>query len=109
MKHVYLRQLLEWRVGVAEGWSLPVGNLGKGLKKRLPAELWAGIERCYAGADIADNWGALAQTMAVFRQVALEVGAALGYEYPDELHQHVNAYVASIQQLAASTNQEKTS
>jgi aminoglycoside 6-adenylyltransferase len=32
MKHVYLRQMLEWRVGIEHNWSVPVGLLGKGLK-----------------------------------------------------------------------------
>jgi aminoglycoside 6-adenylyltransferase len=41
MKHVYLRPMLEWRVEVEHGWSIPVGSLGKGLKKRLPSEIWS--------------------------------------------------------------------
>lgn len=99
MKHVYLRPLLEWRVGVATDWSLPVGALGKGLQKRLPAELWAELERCYADAEPEGNWEALARTLALFRRVALEVGAALGYEYPHERHERVSAYVERMRRL----------
>jgi aminoglycoside 6-adenylyltransferase len=99
MKHIYLRQLLEWRMEIDQGWSVPAGSLGKGLKKRLPAEIWAQVEQSYVGARLADNWDALAHTMALFRQVALEVGAHLGYAYPDELHQRVSAYVEHIKQL----------
>jgi aminoglycoside 6-adenylyltransferase len=99
MKHIYLRQLLEWRMGIEHGWSVPAGSLGKGLKKRLPPEIWAQLEQCYAGAGLADNWEALAHTMALFRRVAIEVGAHLGYAYPDELHQRVSAYVERIKQL----------
>jgi aminoglycoside 6-adenylyltransferase len=102
MKQIYLRQLLEWYVGIAYGWSVPVGSLGKGLKKRLPPELWARVEQCYAGAGLADNWAALAHTMALFRQIAIEVGAHLGYAYPDELHQRVGAYVEQIKQMERS-------
>jgi aminoglycoside 6-adenylyltransferase len=99
MKHVYLRQVLEWRMGMDYGWSVAIGSLGKGLKKRLPADLWARVEQTYAGSGIADNWKALEHTMALFRQVALEVGAHLGYAYPDELHERVSAYVEQIKQL----------
>ena len=44
MKHVYLRPMLEWRVEFEHGWSIPVGSLGKGLKKRLPPEIWSQLE-----------------------------------------------------------------
>jgi aminoglycoside 6-adenylyltransferase len=99
MKQIYLRQVLEWRVEIEHGWSVPVGFLGKGLKKGLPAGIWAQLEQTFAGAGVADNWEALARTMALFRQVALEVGEHLGYAYPDELHRRVAAYVEQIRQL----------
>ncbi|MGE5222106.1 MAG: aminoglycoside 6-adenylyltransferase [Omnitrophica WOR_2 bacterium] len=100
MKHKFLRQMLEWRVEIDRGWSIPVGFLGKGLKKRLPPEIWGQVERTYAGAGLADNWEALVNTMDLFRKVAAEVGERLGYAYPDELHQRVSAYVEQIRQMA---------
>lgn len=98
MKHVYLLRMLEWRMERDHGWSVPVRNLGKGLKQRLPAELWTRIEGTYEGAGIAENWAALFRTMALFRDVAIEVGADLGYNYPLGLDERVTAYVRSIQQ-----------
>jgi aminoglycoside 6-adenylyltransferase len=99
MKHNYLRQLLEWRMEIDHGWSVPAGFLGKGLKKRLAPDIWAQVEQTYVGARLADNWEALAHTMALFRQVAVEVGEHLGYAYPHDLHQRVSAYVDQIKQL----------
>lgn len=96
MKHVYLRPMLEWLMGVNHNWSLPTGSLGKGLKKKLPSEIWSQLEAAYAGADIEDNWEALFHTMFLFRQVAMEVGKALGYSYPDELDQRVTDYVQNM-------------
>ena len=98
MKHNYLRQMLEWRMEIDYGWSVSAGFLGKGLKKRLPPDIWAQVEQTYVGARVADNWEALAHTMALFRRVAVEVGAHLGYAYPHDLHQRVSAYVEQIQQ-----------
>lgn len=102
MKHIYLRQLLEWRMEIDLDWSVPAGSLGKGLKKRLPADLWAQVEQTYAGARLADNWNALAHTMDLFRQVAVEVGTHLGYAYPDDLHQRVCAYIDQIKQMGTT-------
>ncbi|MBA3945663.1 MAG: aminoglycoside 6-adenylyltransferase [Herpetosiphonaceae bacterium] len=99
MKHNYLRQMLEWRIERDHGWSIPTGALGKGLKKRLPPELWLQLESTYAGAGIADNWEALFRLMALFRQVAIEVADDLGYTYPHDLDQHVTAYVQSMKDV----------
>lgn len=99
MKHIYLLKVLEWRVQIDHDWSLPVRNLGKGLKKHLPPETWTALEQTYTGADKESNWLALENTMGLFRQVAVEVGEHLGYDYPHELHQRVGAYVGHIRQL----------
>ena len=99
MKHVYLRQLLKWRVEIDHAWSLAVGALGKGLKKHLPTEIWSALEHCYADANLDNNWLALIHTLELFREVAIEVGRSLGYPYPDQLHTRVVAYVEHIRNL----------
>ncbi len=81
------------------GWSVPAGNLGKGLKKRLPAGIWEELEGTYAGAGIEDNWEALFRTMALFRRVATEVADDLGYDYPLDLDRRVTGYVHAIKDL----------
>ena len=98
MKHVYLRPMLEWLMGLHHNWSLPTGSLGKGLKKKLPPEIWSQLEASYAGADTADNWESLFRTMALFRQVAVEVGKGLGYDYLLDLDERVTAFVKDMQQ-----------
>lgn len=97
MKHVYLRPMLEWLVEVKNNWSVPTGWLGKGLKRKLPPEIWSQLEETYAGADASENWEALFRTMALFRRVAMEVGEGLGYAYPLDLDQRIVAYVKEMQ------------
>ncbi len=99
MKHVYLRPLLEWRMERDHGWSEPTDWLGKGLKKRLPSEIWEELEGTYAGAGIAENWEALFRTMALFRRVATEVAEDLNYAYPLDLDERVTAYVRRTRDL----------
>jgi aminoglycoside 6-adenylyltransferase len=97
MKHVYLRPMLEWRMELDHNWSAKPGALGKGLKKRLPPEIWSELEGSFAGADIEDNWESLFRTLALFRRVAQQVGAGLGYAYPLELDQRVTEFVKKMQ------------
>ena len=97
MKHVYLRQMLEWKIGIDHDWSIPVGALGKGLQKRLPPEIWSLLKETYTGADTAQNWESLFRTIALYRLIAVEVGQSLGYDYPYDLDQRVTAYAQEIQ------------
>ncbi len=99
MKHKYLRRMLEWRIERDCGWAEPTDWLGKGLKKRLPANIWEALEATYAGAGIEENWEALFRTMALFRRVAVEVAEDLGYAYPHDLDRRVIGYVRAIRGL----------
>ncbi len=92
MRDVYLRPMLEWRMECDHGWSVPTGALGKGLKKRLPPDLWVELEATYAAAGIEENWESLFRTIAFFRRIATDVGDHLGYAYPDELDRRVTDY-----------------
>jgi aminoglycoside 6-adenylyltransferase len=96
MKHVHLIPMLEWRMERDRGWSEPTGVLGRGLKGRLPPEIWEELEGTYAGAGIAENWEALFRTMALFRRVAVEVADDLGYAYPLDLDRRVTEYARAV-------------
>lgn len=98
MKHVYLRQLLEWYMERDHGWTVPARNLGKSLERRLSPVIRARLVDIYAGGGIAENWAALFLTLALFRDVALAVAADLGYSYPLDLDERVTACVRSIQE-----------
>lgn len=100
MKHIYLLPMLEWRLEIEHGWAMKTGVLGRGLKKRLPPHLWRQLENSYAGAGIEENWEALFNTIALFRQAAQEVAAHFGYAYPHDLDQGVVAYIQQIRRLA---------
>jgi aminoglycoside 6-adenylyltransferase len=100
MKHNFLRRMLDWRVALDHNWSLPTGYLGRGLKKRLPPDLWFELEGTYVGAGIEENWDALFRTLALFRKVAVQVAGALGYVYPHDMDRRVVAYAQRVRGLA---------
>jgi aminoglycoside 6-adenylyltransferase len=102
MKGQMLRRMLEWRMEIEHGWSVKTGVHGRGLQARTRPELWAALEATYTGADVEENWAALFETIALFRQVAQEVGEALGYAYPDKLERRVAAYLQWVQELPSA-------
>jgi aminoglycoside 6-adenylyltransferase len=99
MKAAYLCRMLEWRMELDYNWSIRLGLLGRGLKRRLPPDLWAELEDTYVGAGTEENWAAFYRTIALFRKVANEVGNRLGYAYPSDLDQRVSTYLAWIRDL----------
>ncbi len=94
-----LRRLLEWRLELDHAWSLRPGVLGRGLKQQLPPDLWAGLQATFPGPALEDHWAALSATTALFRRVAREVGAALGYAYPAEIDERMTACLAAVRTL----------
>ncbi len=99
MKHLFLRQMLEWRVQIEHDWAMPVGSLGKGLSRKLPTDIWTEVAETFVGAEAEANWSALEKTMTLYRRVAREVGAHLGYAYPEAMHAALEAYIVGIRGL----------
>lgn len=98
-----LRRLLEWRVELDHNWALRPGVLGRGLKGYLPGDLWAALETTFPGSALEGHWDALYALVALFRRVALEVGAALGYDYPRALDEQMTLFLAAVRALPPKT------
>jgi aminoglycoside 6-adenylyltransferase len=99
MKHLFLRQMLEWRMELDYAWSIPVGALGKGLQKRLPTAIWTAMEGTYAGSGLDENWEALFKTLNLFRDVGEQVAAGLGFEFPHELDRRMRIFLHGYRYL----------
>ena len=99
LKQDHLLPMFEWRIQIDHNWSLKPGPYGRGLKQRLRQDLWAELEQTYTGAELESNWTALFQTINLMRRVAIEVGEAMGFHYPDELEQRVKIYLHRVKNL----------
>lgn len=96
MRYEYLLPMLEWYAVSIHGPHVRIGNLGKGLQKLLPTETWAALVHTYADMDPQANLAAMHAMIALFRDVATKVAAAIGCDYPQELHDRVMAHIAGL-------------
>jgi aminoglycoside 6-adenylyltransferase len=96
-----LRRVLEWRIELDHDWSLLPGVYGRRLERLLPADLAAELHATYTGAAIEENWEALFRTAALFRRVATEVAAALGYRSPIEVDRAMTAQLEAVRRMRA--------
>ena len=99
MKGHDLCRMLEWYMQIDHGWNVRAGAYGRGMKRKLPPEIWAELERTYVGPGGAENWDALFASLALFEKVARAVGEHLGYPFPAELYARVLAYLRRVQAL----------
>ena len=94
-----LRRMLEWRIEADHDWSIRPGAYGRGLERLLPADLWSELAATYVGIGVEENWEALLATAALFRRVAAEVGAELGFAYPQRVDDPVTAHLNAVRRL----------
>lgn len=94
-----LRRVLEWRIELDHDWKVLPGVYGRKLERLLPPELLDELHATYVGADIEENWDALFLTTVLFRRVATEVAAALGYRYPIEVDEGVTAQLEAVRAM----------
>lgn len=99
LKHQHLLIMLAWRIEIDHAWALKLGPWGRGLKRRLPQDLWMQFEGTYTGPELSSNWVALFQTIDLMRRVAVEVGDNLGYRYPEQLEQRVLNYLQRVKEF----------
>ena len=65
----------------------------------VPPERWAELEGTYVGPGLDENWEAMFRTIAFFRKIAREVGAHLGFDYPQSLDRRAVIYLEKVRRL----------
>ena len=88
LTHGVLRRMLEWLVETGRDWQWKPGAYGRGIERELPAD--------YAD-ELAAAYGSFERTVALFRNAARDVAAALGYSYPQYADDAVIAYIRQLE------------
>lgn len=96
LRFEFLLPMLEWHTCTLHGWDTQPNKFGRQLKPIIEPKLWRDIESGFAGSDVDDNWRALYNTLALFRQLGQETGTSLGFEYPFKLDKEVSGLIERI-------------
>jgi aminoglycoside 6-adenylyltransferase len=97
-----MRRMLEWRIELDQHWKVAPGVYGRVIEHLLPPDIWTEFASTYVSLDVEETWEALDRVIALFRQVALDVGHALGYTYPQRVDDQVSAYLKAIREMPSS-------
>jgi aminoglycoside 6-adenylyltransferase len=89
----YLLRMIEWDAS-ADGRD--TWYSGRNIERWAGADVAAGLPQVYAQYDRDSLQNALLAIVPMFRRIAEEVGARLGYRYPAEMHDWIAAMVDSL-------------
>jgi hypothetical protein len=93
-----LLRMIEWHAR-AKGvpWS-PAYEHGRLLESWAPPEVIRGLAQVFPRYDAAEIWAARFAALDLFRSLAEEAGARLGYAYPHQLEHQVMTWVRDLAQ-----------
>lgn len=91
-----LIQMLEWYVGVHNGFSVSTGKNGKYFKKFLPESLYKRFLKTYADAVTEHMWEAAFEMLSLFGEVARKVAGQLSYTYDEDEEAGIRNYMEQV-------------
>jgi len=76
-----LHDMIDWYIGINQGFDISTGKDGKYYKKYLPAELYSRYAATYSGSDYKDIWEAIYTMCDLFSELAIAVAGHFGFLY----------------------------
>lgn len=90
-----LHTMLRWKVGMETGFSLSIGKSDKFLKEYISDDMWNNVLSTYDMGSYQKMWGALNNSIKLFRETSQFLAETFGYEYPN-YDKKVSMYIESI-------------
>jgi aminoglycoside 6-adenylyltransferase len=97
-----LLKMLEWHAQAKHQWTYDTYHLGKQMKSWVEAPLWESLHGAFAHFDADDSWQALLATIELFRRVARETAALLGFAYPQDVDQNITQFIRQLKEGSVS-------
>ena len=96
---VEIVKLLSWFIGNEYDWKINVGKCGKWFKRLLRKELYDEFKELYSNNDYQDIWRNMRRARTLVRQIGLELGNKLHYQYPLVDDNNVTDYLSKFDEI----------
>lgn len=97
LRYSFLHQVIRWKIGLENNWSVATGALGKDFKKLLDQKTWKSYKKTFANGETDRNWQAFYRMTDLFRRIALSLSIALDYDYPKAVDEKVLKFCKNIE------------
>ena len=91
-----LLRMIEWSTQANHGWQADTWHDGRFLERWADPQVVEGLQTSFSNYDLEDVWRALAETMDLFHDLALETAQSLGVPYPSEGEACAREIVAEV-------------
>lgn len=93
----FLLRMIEWHEKTRHGWDYNTYYLGVHMPSWIGTETWTDLHPIFGHFDVQDSWQALHATINLFRKLATQTAATLGYAYPNDTDTHITPFVHETQ------------
>ncbi|MFJ7828314.1 aminoglycoside 6-adenylyltransferase [Psychrobacillus sp. NPDC096623] len=100
-----LIQMLEWKVGIEQDYSVSIGKSGKYLEKYLSEKEWQELLSTFASGSYEDVWSGLFAMVKLFRATAEFVADRFEFYYSSEEYEKVTTYLMHIKNLSPTATE----
>ena len=90
----FLLTMIGWHEQFAGGRAVDPDAVGK--REVFDAETWRALNQAFGGFNRDESWQAAVVTMDLFRRLATETAAALGFAYPADVDTNLTRLIESI-------------
>lgn len=91
-----LHDMIAWYIGTRTEFQVSSGKMGKYFKAYLPANLYAQYVKTYSDSDSRHMWDAVLTACGLFRTLACEVAAHLGYVCNRQEDENMMVYLTNV-------------
>lgn len=94
--------ILEWYIGLNNGWNVGTNKCGRYFKNYLEQKLWNEIEETFPGYKEDEIWKSLHKLFELTCKLSKAIAVGLSYEYPEKQEQEIREYIGNLVLLKGS-------
>jgi aminoglycoside 6-adenylyltransferase len=91
-----LLQMLEWHAHATHAERIDIWVMGDFMREWVDTATWNELHGIFAHFDATDSWQKLFNSIALYRRLAQETSAKLGYAYPQSVDDHITTYLKTL-------------
>ena len=100
-----LKRLLEWKIGIENGFTINVGKSGKYMKKYLSEKKYCQFLATYSIAEIELIWNSVFEMCDLFQGTAAELSKRKRFVYDFEQAQNSLSFLQHVRKLPADAKE----
>ncbi len=91
-----LINMIEWYENARQNWEVTTSPIGKHMRMWVGNDTWDALHEVFAHFESPDSWRSLIAMTDLFRKIAIETSAAIGFPYNHELDMNISGFIQQL-------------